>query len=418
MKDRNKLVQILLSSSLVFLMLGLFLYIFFTFWRTHGVEDIALDTRNTVLNLTTGEEHKLDDYSSMVFANDTIKYNTCDREIQGESTSLVWSRDWVYLMFFDSLHSEIEGDIALGREGEILRNSLYEQFTTDGVLELYTLWGRESYCLPYYLMKENYEYEKTFNLAKEICFDFYDFEVLESHCDNDRFCMNDEDFYSGLEDLFENGAGAEDYDIDDYSYFDDYYQNKSQPINAITDEFIVSYENDLGSSVNFTNATLFDAIHYIKFTKEWYKDMPTDPCLHNHYYYLGLLKAMSVKGSYLQNPSLIERHERLENEFLNICRPYYSNVLEEIISQQDYLGDRIEWYYLFEKNLDEDFITDLVADSLEERLIYRRINGSRMPFFDPVISESKEKGCFDVEIDLTKNLKSSFYMLYFNALTR
>jgi hypothetical protein len=410
-----------LLFSLVLLLFSFFLSFYFLFLRTEKPIEIAVGVRDSIIELSKGGEHNLNDYGSMMYAPNVIRYNTCEGGSKVMNDDWAWSRDWIFLMIFDSLNSNLAQKPSFLTESTELMESLYAQFTSaDGLLELYTLWGLESYCLPYLFLEDLqtesdlFKIQDTVELAKDLCHDFYNLGAAEAFCEKEGYCIDDDEFYSSLEYLFEHGTDAKEAK-DDFSYFDDFNENKYYPVNTITDDFIFAYDENSELFINSTNFALLSGIAYFHYSVDFFEALlDVEPCLDDYDYYFGLLKAMGVKKKYLEDENLIYRHERIEESFMGLCDVHYPS-FEDVVYNSNSLGDKIEIGYIFSDRLEDGFISEIIEGSLGNSLVKKRIDGTMYPFLDPVLLGSSGDDCFDMEISMTKNLKSSLYLLMFSA---
>ncbi len=406
----------------VLVLIILIIAVYFMFFRpTSDVKETALDLRNTVLDLSLSDEQSLEDYHSMLMGRDIMKYNSCSPDnVEILNRDFSWTRDWFYLMIFDSLYPEVTGAREDDGESEVLLNAMYEEYATEeGFLSLAIPGWENSYCLPYFVLDKlereaiRPSYEESYNLAKRLCYDFYDLNN-DSYCAGEDTCVNEEEFYSKLEDIFLIDEPRELPAEDDYSRYDDYNDKLFYSSNRFVDDYIIAYENNLENFVYFLNARLFDAIDYMEFDVNFMNRMESvGPCYDNTALYLHLLRSMSIKKNYLSNANLIERHENIEYELMQLCGMRYSN-LNELFLDIEPLGDKIEFYYIFESILDKDLLDKSINQALRNDLFSKDYENREYLFLESRIPDDSED-CFDIEVNLRDNLKSSLYMLIYSA---
>ncbi len=419
-KSRKGIFVVVITFILISVLVFLYLF-FFRTPRDFDTLETAVNLRGSAVELALNDEHKLDDFTSLFFAPNSIRFNTCSGETEVFNNEWSWAKDWIYLVLFDSLYAELTDDDSYMDDSRVLMDSLYEQYAfpvgEDGevMIENQDMVGFESFCLPYFVLStleedvDGSNYEGTLTLAKQLCEDFYDISSLEMfECEGGQpGCFQDEKFYSDSEEVFL--VDAHELLEEQESFF--------YPPFMITDDYIVAYENDLDTFVKYINFGLYRNIEYKRQTIELLRRYPDlDSCVENRALYFGLLKALSVKRSFMDGSPLLTMHEQLNSKVLDLCSEVYSDY-SDVVSKQITLGDSIEAYYLFKdnNNLEID-IDEMISGALSERTLTRNYMGQNLQFLkDAMPDESDGFGiCTDVEVNYAHNLKTSLYLLIYS----
>jgi hypothetical protein len=399
--------------------LALVYFLFFRTTREFDTLETAVNLRGSAVDLALGEEHKLDDFTSLFYAPNSIKFNTCSGETEVFNNEWSWTKDWIYLILFDSLYAELTGDDSYMDDSRILMDSLYEQYASpvgengEVMIENQDMVGFESICLPYFVLNSldsvgEGNYEGTLALAKQLCEDFYDISSLEMfECeDGNPGCFQDEKFYSDAEGVF---VVDEDELLDGQEPF--FY-----PPFIIIDDYIVAYENNLDEFVKYINFGLYKNIEYKKQTLELLRRYPDiDSCVENKDLYFGLLKAMSIKKGFMNDEQILSRHDKLNEDVFELCATHYPDY-EAVVSEQITLGDGVEAYYLFKNDDLNVDIEKMVSHALNEKVLTRNYMGQEFQFLKDAMPEDQSGFgiCTDVEINYSHNLKTSLYLLIYS----
>jgi hypothetical protein len=418
---KSKLRIILTISFLAVFLIGIFIYILFQRPSLSPI-DVALGLRNTVMSLAVDDEHTTDDFESLVFAKNLYSYNTCEDNVKVHFTK-AWARDWLYIAIGDVLYSEISKEDSQKESLTQMIEDLYENNKVGTLLDAYTFHGQESYCLPYLLLddlkgnSEDFAYSESYDLAERLCKDFYytgdemwyTAEPIDSLCKYGENCLDDETFYNTLDILlnqpvetmptFEFGLVTQE-------------DRWLRPVDVMSDNYVVAYESSSDDYVSWTNHQIIIGLYSMMYYDYEIRSLETtqNVCDFAPAYHLGLMKALSVKGKYLQDSALIERNQRILDSLIKYCFSSDTDFQDALFSDFEF-SQQIELYYLFEDRFEGFDINKYVNKFLSSNSTFRPYEGSKYLFLDVKSTNVDVDECVDVDIDFGRNAKTYFYLL-------
>jgi len=453
---KNKTLKFLLVIILLLILLGLgvLLYLLYFdeerdvifFEEDDPIVDMALDLRESVVSLAVeSTEEGFENYSDLALTKGIYTYNTCG-ERGPELKEREWSRNWLYLIYGDILYEYTSDDAEYIEESSLMANSLYEQYYGSewDMLSVAPLHGRESYCLPYYLLEslqEDSDFsldEKRKSLARDLCHDFYysdsenilwpEFEEEKEYkklspeqmCEEES-CLSDDDFYRYMESLLDV-SDVEDVDWDE---FDEMFEQENMHFLTFVfvDEYIVAYDNDLDYYVSWINHKILRNWHDIILeerveNEEVVGERVCSPS--NRESIENMMLALVVKGDFLEKDG--EKYKR-NKDVLNLMFDYCYDSEEEFkervfaFSEGEYevdLSHQIEIYYLLSDFLSDFDLREYLLEFEQERFVEEEYKGEKYLFIDEADrwAPVEEDECYDVEISFVDYPKVYFYLMY------
>jgi hypothetical protein len=413
----SKRLVVLLFLCFILIFLVIFLFFISPSYRSKlSVVDTALGLRSAIMNLSLTSRQSLDDYESLVSANNIYSYNTCTR-LRKVEFDRGWARDWLYLLMGDAIYADVSGELEYYDK---LSPMLQDLYTYDSADVMYDYHGLESYCVPYLLLEEmkknsdTFLYDKSYERTKEVCLAFYDIEgrALDeaSICDfDDNTCISDEVLYEKIDMLLSQDVmeiGGLEFDLVPES------QRWLAPIDIVGDHVVFSYameEQDYVENINYILLrSVYNFIYYDYVLRE--EEQTQVACDFIPDYHLGLLKAFEIKGRYLDDSDILAKNEEIFNKLLAYC--FESNKgFETTLFGDSNIGRQLEFYYLMKDRFEEYDIKNHVNEFLEANTVFHPYGRKNYLFFDSEFGNAEKKDCRNVRLDFGLGAKQYFYLL-------